>query len=178
MPNAALVGPATPGDAILMPKCGNKLNVLPSFIVSLSKKYFATLFGALFASEHPFDHFKKNSAQFLTISRTAFQHVWPELDTQLEVDDILFNVVSPLAWQHLLFYLSSCRAINVFSKSVARFTKPLSRTWNTTSSPKTGLRRRLRPGLNGFAARMEVPFSTKRPSHRMAYGIERTLDMW
>jgi hypothetical protein len=88
-------GPGAP-NAILMPKCGNKLNALPSFILSLSKKYFATLFSALFASEHPFDHFKKNSAQFLTISRTAFKHVWPELEAQLQVDDILFNIVSSL----------------------------------------------------------------------------------
>jgi hypothetical protein len=65
----------------------------------------------------------------------------------------------------------------VFSRSMARFTKPLSSTWSTTSSPRNSLRLRLSPGWNGFAARTEVLFSMKLRFPRMAYGIEMVLDI-
>lgn len=52
----------------LMPKGGNKLGSLPSIILSESNRYFATLFNALFASQNPFEDFKKTSTSFLTIS--------------------------------------------------------------------------------------------------------------
>lgn len=78
----------------LMPKGGHRLGSLPSVILSESNRYFATLFNALFASQNPFEDFKKTSISFLTISRTAFAQVWPKLDIQLEADDTLFQIVS------------------------------------------------------------------------------------
>ena len=83
------------GRNLLMPKGGQRLGSLPSVILSESNRYFATLFNALFASQNPFEDFKKTSISFLTISRTAFAQVWPKLvDIQLEADDTLFQIVS------------------------------------------------------------------------------------
>jgi hypothetical protein len=78
-----------------MPKDGNKLNALPSIIMSLKAEYLAIIFNALDASEAPFNDFMKYSSRFLKISRQAFKRIWPHLDITLEVDDVLFNVVSP-----------------------------------------------------------------------------------
>jgi hypothetical protein len=80
---------------LIMPKGGNKLNVLPSIILSFKFEYLTTIFNALDASEAPFDNFTKTSPYFLKISRQAFRRIWPHLDITLETDDVLFNVVSP-----------------------------------------------------------------------------------
>jgi hypothetical protein len=86
--------PLETGRNAIMPKGSNKLTLLPSVILSLKKKYFATLFSALDASERPFDHFTKTSPKLLEVSRQAFKSVWPYLKITLEADDVLFNVVS------------------------------------------------------------------------------------
>jgi len=78
---------------LIMPK-GNKLNILPSVILSLKVNYFMTIFNALDASEAPFDDFMKSSPQFLKISYQAFKSVWPHFNITLEMDDVIFNVVS------------------------------------------------------------------------------------
>lgn len=78
---------------LIMPKGGNKLNVLPSIILSSKAEYLTTIFNALDASESPFDDFAKSSPHFLKISRRAFRNIWPHIDITLETDDVLFNVV-------------------------------------------------------------------------------------
>jgi hypothetical protein len=90
---AGLDAPQAPIHGFQMPKGGYKLGQLPSVIFSMRNKYFATLYDALFASQQPFEHFKKNSALFLAVSRRAFKKVWPGLDVELESDDTLFNIV-------------------------------------------------------------------------------------
>lgn len=79
---------------LIMPKGGNKLNALPPIIMSLKFEYLTIIFNALDASEAPFDDFMKYSPRFLKFSRQAFRSVWPHLAITLEVDDVLFNVVS------------------------------------------------------------------------------------
>jgi hypothetical protein len=79
---------------LIMPKGGNKLHALPSIILSFKTEYLATIFSALDASEAPFNDFMKSSPHFLRISRRAFRSIWPHLDITLEIDDVLFNVVS------------------------------------------------------------------------------------
>jgi hypothetical protein len=79
---------------LMMPKGGNTLNALPSFIRSFKLDYLATICNALDASEAPFDDFMKSSPHFIKISRQAFKTIWPHLDMTLETDDVLFNVVS------------------------------------------------------------------------------------
>jgi hypothetical protein len=84
---------AEAGRNAVMPK-GSKIGLLPSNLLSSRSKYFATLLAALFASEEPFDNFLKTSSTFLTTCCTAFKSVWPYLNVTVEMDDILFNVVS------------------------------------------------------------------------------------
>jgi hypothetical protein len=86
---------ADPDRDAVMPKGGNQLGLLPSALLSLRSKYFATLLAALFASEAPFDDFLKTSPKFLTTSHAAFESVWPHLShINVETDNVLFNVVS------------------------------------------------------------------------------------
>ena len=77
-----------------MPKGGNTVNAVPSFIGSLKSKYLATIFNALDASEAPFDDFTKTSPHLLRVSRRAFRAIWPKINITIETDDVLFNVVS------------------------------------------------------------------------------------
>ena len=90
----ALDSPPDHGCAVIMPKGGNSLSLLPAILSSLKGKYLATLYYALYASEEPFNHFIKTSPKFLEISRQAFEKVWPHLKITVETDDALFNVVS------------------------------------------------------------------------------------
>ena len=93
-PQASDTSTADAARNLIMPKGGNKLNVLPSIILSLKVEYLTALFNALDASEAPFDNFMKTSPYFLRISRQAFRRIWPDLNITLETDDVLFNVVS------------------------------------------------------------------------------------
>ena len=86
--------PLDSGRNVLMPKGGNLNSLLPSVLLSLKAHYLSTLFCALYASEEPFDNFVKTSSSFLKISRTAFKNVWPHLKVKVEMDDVLFNIVS------------------------------------------------------------------------------------
>ena len=88
----ALDSPPDRGCAVIMPKGGNSLSLLPAVLSSLKGKYLAMLYCALYASEEPFDHFVKTSPKFLEISHQAFEKVWPHLKITVETDDALFNV--------------------------------------------------------------------------------------
>lgn len=87
------------GRNAIMPKGGTRgssLGRLPTILLTLRLHYFATLLNALCASERPFDDFQKLSPKFLSNSRTAFESVWPHLKIKVEMDDLLFNIVSLL----------------------------------------------------------------------------------
>ena len=104
-----------------MPKGGNKLNVLPSIILSSKTKYLAMLFSALDASEAPFNDFTKTSSQFLKISCQAFKSIWPHFNITLKTDDVLFNVMScsiAIIEPNLSF---TYRATNAWLNDEARF---------------------------------------------------------
>ena len=118
----ALDSPPDHGHAVIMPKGGNSLSLLPAVLSSLKGKYLATLYCALYASEEPFNHFIKTSPKFLKISHQVFEKVWPYLKITVETDDTLFNVVSlsTITTKHGLYPIY--RVINAYSKNEARFT--------------------------------------------------------
>jgi hypothetical protein len=158
IPKASAIQPVPTVPAFEMPKGGTKLGQLPSVIFSMRNRYFSTLYNALFASQQPFEHFKKNSALFLAVSRKAFKRVWPDLDVKLEADDTLFNIVGS-SIDFLIFYLKSFhhnRVTNVFLRNEVRFTT-LSRTNSRNIlPPRSGPQPRLPNGLSGFVVHMEA----------------------
>jgi len=76
-----------------MPK-GGKIGLLPSRLLSLRSKYFAMLLAALFASQEPSNDFLKTLPTFLATCYTMFKSVWPYINVIVEMNDVLFNVVS------------------------------------------------------------------------------------